>query len=78
MCSHMLTCIFIPGFILACPYYHHPHPIKVMVTLVQNGIGSLPFGAPVAALIGGIYSRAAQVSLLSQGAGGGYIPGQHR
>ena len=36
-------------------------PTQVMVNAVEYGINALPFGAPVAAIIGCIYSRAAQV-----------------
>ena len=40
---------------------HLAPTIQVMVNVVEYGVNALPFGAPVAALIGCIYSRAAQV-----------------
>ena len=37
---------------------------QVLVTVVSHGVAALPFGAPIAAMMGGIFARAAQVGTL--------------
>ena len=37
---------------------------QVLVTVVSHGVAALPFGAPIAAMMGGIFARAAQVGAL--------------
>ena len=34
---------------------------QVVISVAQHAVGALPFCAPVAAIIGGIYARATQV-----------------
>ena len=38
---------------------------QVLVSVVSHGVAALPFGAPIAAMMGGIFARAAQVSARS-------------
>ena len=38
--------------------------LQVLVLGVQHAVGALPFCGPVAAIIGGIYSRASQVCVM--------------
>jgi hypothetical protein len=35
---------------------------RVLITVVKHGVGALPFGAPVAAVLGSVYDRATKVS----------------
>jgi hypothetical protein len=45
-----------------CAAEIHYHPPQVLVGLAQNVVGVLPFGAPLAAAIGVIYSLALQAA----------------
>ena len=38
---------------------------QVLVSVVSHGVAALPFGAPLAAMMGGIFARASQVSARS-------------